>query len=155
MIRLRERGRPALAQVLLDVHRRATSAAIVERAALHLVRLSEPAGLSLALAVHHTNGGPDPAVLCGRAAHAGVHEPLMAAAVRVDALTSALEGLTMVSEADRHLLGWAVRELHHCGEVPVLLVLDGTAYATSLSAFTSQDKRAESFAWSLPAIGEA
>jgi phage-related protein len=38
---------------------------------------------------------------------------------------------------------------------PVLLVLDGTAYATSLSAFTSQDNGAESFAWSLPAVGEA
>lgn len=155
MIRLRERGLSPLAHVLLDAYRRATSAAIGDRAALYLVRLSDPAGLSLALAVHHASGGPDSAVLCMRAARAGVHEPVMAAAVRVEALTSALERFAAVSESDRHLLGWAVRELHRCGEVPVLLVLDGTAYATSLSAFTSQDNGAESFAWSLPAIGEA
>lgn len=155
MIRLRERGLSPLAQVLLDAHRRATSAAIGNRAALYLVRLSDPAGLSLALAVHHASGGPDPAALCMRAARAGVHEPVMAAAVRVEALTSALEGFAAVSESDRHLLGWAVRELHCCGEVPVLLVLDGTAFVTSLSAFTAQDNGAESFAWSLPAIGEA
>lgn len=155
MTRLCKGGLATMAQLLLDAYRCATSTPIGKRAALYLVRLSEPAGLSLAVAVHAVTGGPDPVALRDRARRDGVKRPVLAGAVQVDSLAAALEGLGVMDDADRRLLGWTVLEVHRCAEVPVLVMLDGTAIVTSLSAFTTQGSGAEPFAWSLPAVGEA
>ena len=142
----------SVAALLLDAHRRAAHPGSV---ALYLVRLTELAGLALAVAVHDVAGGPDPAVLRDRAERAGVARPVMAAAASVETLARVLEGLALVGEADRRLLVWAVREVHRGGGVPVVMVLDGTAIATSLSELTARNNDAEPFAWSLPSFGEA
>lgn len=150
------RARPpaTLGKVLLDAHRRATAAG-VGATALYLVRLTELAGLALTVAVQGARGGPDPAVLRERAKRAGVLAPVMAVAVAVEALALAIEGLAVIREADRRLLGWAVREVHRAGDVPVLVMLDGAAAVRPLSSISAHDPDAASFACSLPAIGDA
>jgi hypothetical protein len=154
MMRTQAGGRLPLADVLRDMYQRA-SATPETPSALYLVRLTEDVGLSLALAVHRATGGPDPAVLRDRARRAGISEPMIARAAPVEALALALEGLAAMDERERHLVAWSVRELHHVGEVPVVMLHDGTAIVTSLAAFPSPRDDAEPFGWSLPAVGEA
>lgn len=151
----RVRPPATLGQALLDALRRATAAEFGDGAALYLVRLTDLAGLSLAVAVHGAAGGPDPAVLRERAQRAGISAPVMAAAVAVPVLAVAVDGLAVLGEADRRLLGWAVREVHRSGEVPLMVMLGGTAFVTPLSRIAAQNADAEPFAWSLPAVGDA
>lgn len=145
----------SVAALLLDAHRRAGSAAHPRSVALYLVRLTELAGLALAVAVHDVAGGPDPALLRDRAERAGVARPVMAAAAPVETLARVLEGLAWLGDADRRLLAWAVRDVHRGGGVPVVVVLDGMAIVTSLSELTARINDPEPFAWSLPSYGEA
>lgn len=113
----RMRSLSTVAALLLDAHRRATSARGASTA-LYLVRLTELAGLALAVAVHEATGGPVPTVLRERAVGAGVSKPVMAGAVALDALTRALEGLAVLGEADRGLLVTSLRGIHERGGRP-------------------------------------
>lgn len=143
------------ADVLLETYQRALKAGFGTGAALYLVRLTEVAGWSLAVAVHEAAGGRHPATLRERAQSAGVAVPVMAAAVCAEVLASAVERLAALGEADRRLLGWAVREVRRAGEVPVLVLLGDTVVSTTLSRLTARDHDAVPFAWSMPATGEA
>lgn len=143
------------ADVLLDAYRLAVKAGLGAGVALYLVRLTETAGFSLAVAIYEATGGRDPVLLRERAQSAGVVVPVMAAAVGAEVLASALEGLALLDEADRRLLGWAVREVRRSGEVPVLVILGDTVVSTTLSHLTGGDPDAVSFGWSMGAIGQA
>ena len=80
----RMRSLATLPELLLAAHRRAVARGRGESLALYLVRLTDVAGLALAVAVHEATGGPDPTVLRERAERAGVSKPVMAAAVAVE-----------------------------------------------------------------------
>ena len=154
-MRVLDRTPAAVAELLRAAHRRAASTAWRDRVGLYLVRLTEDSGLALALAVQKRTGGPDPAELLERALGMGANEPWMTASAPVEKLVDALDDLDVLREADRRLLGWAVRELHLADEVPVLVVLDGTAVATSLSEFAASRDDASPSAWFPPTVGEA
>lgn len=143
------------AELLLDTYRLASKAGIGAGVALYLVRLSEVAGWSLAVAIHEAAGGPDPLVLRARAQSAGVSAPVMAASVRADVLASVLEGLAALDVADRGLLGWAVREVSRSGEVPALVILGDTVIHTTLARLMACSDDAVSFVRPMPAAGEA
>lgn len=149
----RMRSLATLPELLLDAHRRAVARGRGESLGLYLVRLTDVAGLALAVAVHEATGGPDPTVLRERAVGAGVSKPVMAGAVALDALTRALEGLAVLGEADRGLLVTSLSGIHERGGVPVLIVLDGIALVRSLAEFAAPVADAEPFAWS--ALGDA
>ena len=151
----RMRSLATLPELLLDAHRRAVARGRGESLGLYLVRLTDVAGLALAVAVHEATGGPDHIVLRERAERAGVSKPVMVAAVAVEPLARAIEGLAIVEQAERSLLAWALLEVQQRGEVPVLMIMDGTAIATSLAELLLRSRTPELFAWSLPAIGEA
>lgn len=66
----------------------------------------------------------------------GAAAPLITGSARVEDMVHALAALDVLGEVDRQLLVWTVRELRQVGEVPVVVVLGGTAIATALAALT-------------------
>jgi hypothetical protein len=152
--RARPGGFVKLAALLQETYARSPLASVAP-IALYLVRLSDALGLALALAVHASSGGPDPAVLRQRAEQSGITDPLTVLAVPIDAITRALDALSGLDDVERRLVVWTVRELHMAGEVPIVMVMDGPVTVTSLSSMTPSSDDGEPFAWSLPAAGEA
>lgn len=148
--------RPPLRQQIAAWCRRLLARAqATQHPALYVVPLCEPRGLALAIDVHHRAGGPDPAAVLARSQAAGSVSPLMALAAPAAALADAIEALGGLAPQDRAVLAWTVRELPQSGEVPIFLLLDGTAVVTTLAGLEGDDVRQGLDGWTVPAVGEA
>jgi len=141
--------------VLRSVFERARATIFGDRVALYVVSLTDSQGFAVALAVHAQVAGPDPALLRERSQQAGVRNPLMVGSAPVEILARVAEALRFAKSEEGPFLGWAVREVHRAGGVPVLMVMDGVAVVSTFACVMEGGDEDELHGWTRPFVGEA
>jgi hypothetical protein len=100
--------------------------------AFYIADLKEPAGFALATAVRAKIAGPYPAVLREQALACPFRVRFMIGAAPVEMLARIVEELVGADSAERRAAAQLIRAIHARGDVPVLIVDEGSAAVGAL-----------------------
>jgi hypothetical protein len=100
--------------------------------AFYIADLEDPAGFALATAVRAKIPGPYPAVLREQALACPFRVRFMIGAAPFEMLARIVEELAGVDSTERRAAAQLIREIHARGDVPVLIVDEGSAAVGTL-----------------------